>query len=61
MSHDTLASVSLLLLALGLGLYVLLNTFTPTQVQAGPVHLGEAQGDCHGISRKGEPIFSICK
>jgi hypothetical protein len=49
--QDARQWATLAILGLGLLLYVLMNAWTPTQVQIGPLQIGSSQGDCHGISQ----------
>lgn len=55
------ASVTLLLLVLGVALYLLVSVWVPTQVAVGPLRLGDARGDCHGMHHGDTLLAEVCR
>lgn len=55
------ATVTLLLIIVGVLLWLLVDQWWPNQLVVGPLSLGEGHGDCHGITNAGQIVLAICK
>jgi hypothetical protein len=59
---DARGWATLAILIVGGLLYLLVHVWVPTQVAIGPLRLGDAAGDCHGITGADNTVYvELCK